>query len=175
MKKPVAVLRWHVSRTGLRSGTADGSRDLVRVTVDPGSEGCLRDWSLLWDDIELFTMDRFSWWDQPGGGARFTIDPDLLRESLAERGLLLERGEGFDPRRERFLPEDAVLLQFFFDAHEFASTWRRAATEGFDPGRLAGTGSARWLDFTRQARRGSSTVYETLLKGSEWKGAGDDS
>ncbi len=162
MGRIVAVLRWHVSRTGLsRRG-----REAVLIDLARGSDRCLETWNTLIDSPSRMTMDSFVWWTDTATAAPLKVETAMLMESLTGRNLLRDASLGGDARDSRSILEDMVFLQFLTNRRDFDRIWRRIGGDGFDPDPLVRLSSSRWIDFTRQARRAASTVYENLLKGS---------
>ena len=164
-RRPAAVLRWHVSRAGESFPSAANDRESVQIDLVRGNDLCIRTWERMMDSPATITMDSLPWWDDTGEGLRLTVDPGLLLEALTRRNLLIDLGNQYNSRTTRRIVEDMVFLQFFQDNGEFHSVWEKNYPDSIDPSEMIQAESARWMDFTAQARRAASTVYGNLLRG----------
>ena len=164
MKKPVALLRWHICRKDVFRERYPEKPEEVQVTVTRCSDSCLKFWRSCMSDPMIIVRDVFSWWDESAGGVQSWVRADLFLEALSQRNLLLKQDDYISMKIPRVLTEDMVFLQFMFHQKQFDRIWSKAfnGREGLE--RVLKVPSSRWLNFTQQAREASSTMYGILLR-----------
>ncbi len=164
MKKPVALLRWHICRKDVFRERYSEKPEEIQVTVTRGSDSCLKFWRSCMSDPGIIVRDVFSWWDESVDEIQSWVRADMLIEMLTQRNLLLRQDEYTSKKIPRVLAEDMVFLQFMFHQKQFDRIWSKAfnGREGLE--KVLTVPSSRWLNFTKQAREASSTMYGILLR-----------
>ncbi len=164
MKQPVALLRWHLCRKDIfRKGYPEKPEE-IQVTVTRGSDFCLEFWLSRMNDPLIVVRDVFSWWDESAGEIQSWVRADLFTESITKRNLLLKHDDCISMKTPRVLTEDMVFLQFMFHKKQFDRIWSDAFNKREGLESIITVPSSRWMDFTQQARKASSTMYGILLR-----------
>lgn len=156
------VLRWHLSRID------EDDPDDVQATIAPGQKNVRS--LIAQSGLASFAQqdqDRIQWWS-PNEKKQIegSVDAKLLMNAVRDNNALqIESPPDPDQRR---LVEEMVLLQSFAatdDAESQLSELQRA--EFADLSELAYAPDAVWLDFTRQARAMSKSMYAQVLGESD--------
>lgn len=164
MKQPVALLRWHICRKDAFSEKYPEKQEEIQVTVTRGSDSCLKLWRSCMSDPLIIVRDVFSWWDESVDEIQSWVRADMLIEALTQRNLLLKQDEHTSKKTPRVLAEDMVFLQFMFHQKQFDRIWSKAFSgrEGLE--KVLMVPSSRWMNFTQQAKKASSTMYGILMR-----------
>ena len=161
------VLRWHVSRLYDDEGLGTELQLSVDFTITPESKrGLDPKFKKNPQETAAVTSDSLDWWD---------ADEEHQIEGMADYGEMLNticqknvfegiQSGSFTSDEKRRLVEGMVFLQFIDDSTTLEKVWEtlKEAKGKPDVSPLIGIES-KWLDFTKQARRMSSTLYRQVM------------
>jgi hypothetical protein len=161
------VLRWHVSRLYDDEGLGGELQLPVDFTITPESKcGFDPKYKKNPQKATAITSDSLDWWD---------ADEEHQIEGIADYGEMLKaiykknvfegiQSSSLTSAEKRRLVEGMVFLQFIDDNTTLEKVWedlkKVQGTPDVSP--LIGIES-KWLDFTKQARKMSSTLYRQVM------------
>ncbi len=161
------VLRWHVSRLYDDEGLGTESQPSVDFTITPESKrGFDPKFKKNPQETAAVISDSLDWWD---------ADEEHQIEGIADYGEMLKtirqknvfedvQSGSLTSDEQRRLVEGMVFLQFIDDSTSLEKVWKALKEAKGMPnvGPLIGLES-KWLDFTKQARKMSSTLYRQVM------------
>jgi hypothetical protein len=160
------VLRWYINRIYRDQITDDGS-PYIEVTISPGKpkRNVLSE-MLNEEGLISIKSDDLDWWfvDEKDQLEGWTSEKNLLIV-LKEKNVFIDSPKFRLNEEEREIKEDMVLLQFVKNQDALDTVWNDLKASKSFPKlfRLIDIDEAQWFDFTRQARKLSSDLYQKVL------------
>ena len=156
------ILRWYVSRIYEDQKLVKGKYQFIEVKIVPTNKKS----KIYSEGLITEKSDNLNWWTDDENLFLFGyIDEGTLIEVLENRNLQILPQLEFKPIKKRRITEGTVLLQFFNNDIELLNHLKKLRKRKAIPNlrKLATMEGTKWIDFTQQARKMSSSIYKEVL------------
>ncbi len=165
----VGILRWHISRKYEVEYDAEGKGKIktpnyIDVAITPAAE-CLQDRKL--EELASESSDNLEWWnDDEDEQLDGRATEEELITAITKKNIFSGCCQGIGSlEKDRKIEEDMVFLQIVDNTNLLEKKWDKLINKPglHDVSDLTHIGSAKWVDYTAQARKMSAAMYQQVL------------